>query len=104
MSGRGDVLQRPNSSPRHAPPPFHHYHQVRCLTKPGVGVLPEGEPILDARLSEDGKTVGFVCAAEVYTLAVDEAEAMPVQATFGARGSGFPRHLRAASGWVVCGR
>ncbi|KAI2510457.1 serine-type peptidase [Fragilaria crotonensis] len=53
-------------------------------------ILPENAPILDAKLSTDGKTVAFVCDQEVYVMPTTTTttleQVVPRQVTFGARG------------------
>jgi len=50
------------------------------------GALPAGEPVLDPKLSADGKVCCFVCDREVYACGTDGGGA-PVQLTSGARGT-----------------
>jgi hypothetical protein len=45
-----------------------------------------GPPILDARISGDGRLVGFVWSQELYVVATD-CQSAPVQITSGARGT-----------------
>ena len=47
-------------------------------------VITTGAPLLDPKLSADGRTVAFVCGDEVYVTAVDD-DAAPRRVTAGAR-------------------
>ena len=47
-------------------------------------VIATGAPLLDPKLSADGRTVAFVCGDEVYVTAVDD-DAAPRRVTAGAR-------------------
>ena len=61
--------------------------EPRLLVKSSTCGLPEGAPILDARISADGSTVAFVCDNEVYAVATGSDASDPVQVTTGARGT-----------------
>lgn len=50
-----------------------------------VNALPIGAPLLDAKISSDGSTLGFVCGDEVYVVPTTGA-APPRRITTGARG------------------
>jgi dipeptidyl-peptidase-4 len=60
----------------------------RKLVTAGDAKLPSAEnPLLDAKLSNDGSTVAFVCDKEVYVMSSDDGNGNnPIQITTGARG------------------
>ena len=60
--------------------------RTRRLVAPTDAGLPAGATILDAQISRDGSTVGFVADGEVYVAATDEDGRGPAQVTSGARG------------------
>lgn len=59
--------------------------RTRLLVDADGAGLPAGATILDAQISRDGGTVGFVAGDEVYVAAAD-GDGAPVQVTAGARG------------------
>lgn len=56
------------------------------LVEGGSKGLPEGAPILDAKICSDGSTVAFVVDNEVYVMSTAKDASDPVQVTSGARG------------------